>query len=164
VASYHVPVQIISRSHGQSTVAAAGYRAGEHIRDENTGLPKPITRPKNISGGVRLNPKLRMVAAPRALRFGRFVRWLASMAVQKSSAPSGETTRGVLRGRGLRFTGFQSFNLAGPINPIDAPSEPINEVNEFAARLRLPQRNGVSRTTARDVLPMRRRAACWSRK
>ena len=37
MAIYHFSVQIISRSQGKSSVAAAAYRAGEKIKDERTG-------------------------------------------------------------------------------------------------------------------------------
>ena len=40
MAIYHLSMQIISRSKGQSAVAAAAYRSGEKLIDERTGETK----------------------------------------------------------------------------------------------------------------------------
>ena len=40
MAIYHLSMQIISRSKGQSAVASASYRSGERLEDERTGETK----------------------------------------------------------------------------------------------------------------------------
>lgn len=37
MAIYHLSAKVVSRAKGQSTIAAAAYRAGEKLRDEATG-------------------------------------------------------------------------------------------------------------------------------
>lgn len=48
VAIYHFSAQIISRSQGRSSVAAAAYRAGEKLVDERTGLTHDFTNKNDI--------------------------------------------------------------------------------------------------------------------
>ena len=48
MAIYHCSIKIIGRSRGRSAVAAAAYRSGERLRDEETGLLHDFTR----KGGV----------------------------------------------------------------------------------------------------------------
>jgi hypothetical protein len=48
VASYHFSVQLISRSRGQSALAAAAYRAGARIRDERTGDAHDYSRRRGV--------------------------------------------------------------------------------------------------------------------
>lgn len=44
MAIYHCSIKIIGRSRGRSAVAAAAYRSGERLRDEETGLLHDFTR------------------------------------------------------------------------------------------------------------------------
>ena len=53
MAIYHLSAQIISRSTGRSSVAAAAYRAGERLEDERTGLVHDYGRRQDIAGWVQ---------------------------------------------------------------------------------------------------------------
>ncbi len=53
MAIYHLSAQIISRSAGRSSVAAAAYRAGERLEDERTGLVHDYGRRRDIDGWVQ---------------------------------------------------------------------------------------------------------------
>ena len=48
MAIYHFSAQIISRSQGRSSVAAAAYRAAEKIVDETTGLTHDFTKKNDV--------------------------------------------------------------------------------------------------------------------
>jgi hypothetical protein len=48
MAIYHFSAQIISRSQGRSSVAAAAYRSAEKIVDENTGLTHDFTKKNDV--------------------------------------------------------------------------------------------------------------------
>ena len=48
MAIYHFSAQVISRSQGRSSVAACAYRAGEKIKDENTGLTHDFTQKHDV--------------------------------------------------------------------------------------------------------------------
>jgi hypothetical protein len=56
MADYRLNAKIISRSTGQSAVAAAAYRAGERILDERTGEIKDYTRKRGILLTIILTP------------------------------------------------------------------------------------------------------------
>lgn len=57
MASYHLSVQIISRSAGQSSVAAAAYRAGERLKDERAGITHDYSRRRGvIYSGILVPP------------------------------------------------------------------------------------------------------------
>ncbi len=53
MAIYHLSAQVISRSAGRSSVAAAAYRAGERLEDERTGLVHDYGRRRDIVGWVQ---------------------------------------------------------------------------------------------------------------
>jgi len=58
MAIYHFSVQVISRSQGKSSVAAAAYRAGEKIKDERTGkIYDYSSRDKDKIDKIILAPK-----------------------------------------------------------------------------------------------------------
>ncbi len=63
VAIYHLSAQVISRSAGRSSVAAAAYRCGVAMRDERTGRVHDYTQ-KPVDGWEVLAP----AALPQALR------------------------------------------------------------------------------------------------
>jgi hypothetical protein len=48
MAIYHMSIKIGSRSKGQSAVAAAAYRSGEKLTDEETGLTSDYTRKEGV--------------------------------------------------------------------------------------------------------------------
>ncbi len=56
MAIYHLSAQVISRSAGRSSVAAAAYRAGERLEDERTGLVHDYGRRRDIEGWVQAPP------------------------------------------------------------------------------------------------------------
>lgn len=49
MAIYHCSVDVISRSKGHSSTAAAAYRAGDKIKDERTGELHDYTRKQNCA-------------------------------------------------------------------------------------------------------------------
>jgi hypothetical protein len=53
MAIYHLSAQIIGRSSGRSSVAAAAYRAGEDLRDERTGLSHDYSRRRDIDAWIQ---------------------------------------------------------------------------------------------------------------
>ncbi len=53
MAIYHLSAQVIGRSAGRSSVAAAAYRAGERLEDERTGLVHDYGRRRDIEGWVQ---------------------------------------------------------------------------------------------------------------
>ena len=57
IAIYHYSIKIISRAKGKSSVAAAAYRAGETIRNENDGCLHDYSRKKGIVYTKVLLPK-----------------------------------------------------------------------------------------------------------
>ncbi|MBM7554561.1 MobQ family relaxase [Thalassobacillus pellis] len=58
MAIYHFSVQMLSRSKGQSAVAAASYRSGERLREERTGETKYYPR--------KVRPETCILAPPHA--------------------------------------------------------------------------------------------------
>lgn len=57
MAIYHYSVQIIGRSKGQSSIAAAAYRSGEKLRDHQTGEEKDFTRKDRVDHKEILVPE-----------------------------------------------------------------------------------------------------------
>ncbi len=57
MAIYHFSAQVISRSQGRSSVAAAAYRAAENLLDERTGLRHNFTRKADVVQQAILLPK-----------------------------------------------------------------------------------------------------------
>ena len=56
MAIYHNSVSVIKRSAGKSAVAAAAYRSGDKLRDEQTGLVHDYTRKSGVDYSVILTP------------------------------------------------------------------------------------------------------------
>ena len=56
MATYHLSVKTISRSHGRSATAAAAYRAGARITDERTGITHDYRRRHGVESTVLLVP------------------------------------------------------------------------------------------------------------
>lgn len=56
MAIYHYAVQVLSRSKGQSSVAAAAYRAGESLHDRRLGLTHNYTRKTQVAHTEILAP------------------------------------------------------------------------------------------------------------
>ena len=56
MASYHLSVKTISRSHGRSATAAAAYRAGARIADERTGVIHDYQRRTGVEAAVLVLP------------------------------------------------------------------------------------------------------------
>ena len=56
MAIYHYSAQIISRSEGRSSVAAAAYRSGSRLQDERTGLTHDFSRKDGIAYSEILAP------------------------------------------------------------------------------------------------------------
>lgn len=56
VAIYHYSVQLLSRSKGQSAIAAAAYRAGAKLKDDRTGLSHDYTRKAKVAHTEILAP------------------------------------------------------------------------------------------------------------
>ena len=56
MATYHLSVKTISRSHGRSATAAAAYRTGARIADERTGLIHDYRRRRGVETAVLLLP------------------------------------------------------------------------------------------------------------
>ena len=56
MASYHLSVKTISRSHGRSATAAAAYRAGARIADERTGVLHDYQRRRGVEAAVLVLP------------------------------------------------------------------------------------------------------------
>ncbi len=53
MAIYHLSAQVIGRSSGRSSVAAAAYRAGQELRDERTGLRHDYSRRRDIDAWIQ---------------------------------------------------------------------------------------------------------------
>ena len=53
MAIYHLSAQVIGRSSGRSSVAAAAYRAGEGLRDERTGRSHDYGRRREIESWIQ---------------------------------------------------------------------------------------------------------------
>jgi MobA/MobL family/Large polyvalent protein-associated domain 7 len=56
LAIFHLKADIICRSHGRSSVAAAAYRAGQRIRDDRQGIIFDFTRRKHVAWTEILSP------------------------------------------------------------------------------------------------------------
>ena len=56
MATYHNSVSVIKRSAGKSAVAAAAYRSGAKLKDEQTGLTHDYTRKTGVDHSVILTP------------------------------------------------------------------------------------------------------------
>ena len=56
MASYHLSVKTISRSHGRSATAAAAYRSGARITDERTGVIHDYQRRRGVEATFLLLP------------------------------------------------------------------------------------------------------------
>lgn len=56
MASYHLSVKTISRSHGRSATAAAAYRSGEKIIDERTGEVHDYSRKRGVDSAELVLP------------------------------------------------------------------------------------------------------------
>lgn len=48
MAIFHMQIQVIGRSSGRSAVAAAAYRAGEQLRDDERGRTYNYTNKKEV--------------------------------------------------------------------------------------------------------------------
>jgi len=57
VANYHLTAKTLSRSRGQSAVAAAAYRASEHIEEERTGTTHDYIRKRGVDRGEIMLPR-----------------------------------------------------------------------------------------------------------
>jgi MobA/MobL family protein len=57
MASYHFSVQIISRSAGQSSVAAAAYRAGERLKEQRSGKIHDYSKRRGVVSAEILLPR-----------------------------------------------------------------------------------------------------------
>jgi hypothetical protein len=53
MAIYHLSAQVIGRSSGRSSVAAAAYRSGEELRDERTGVSHDYSRRRDIDSWIQ---------------------------------------------------------------------------------------------------------------
>jgi len=80
LAIFHSHVQIISRGKGKSAVAAAAYRAGEHIKNDYDGISHDYTR----KGGVVYTEVMLPDHAPNEYA-NRAVLWNAVEKIEKAS-------------------------------------------------------------------------------
>lgn len=80
MAIYHMSIKIGSRSKGQSAIAAAAYRAGEKLKDEETGLTSDYRR----KGGVVFSEISLCKNAPAAYS-DRATLWNAVHKIEKNS-------------------------------------------------------------------------------
>jgi ATP-dependent exoDNAse (exonuclease V) alpha subunit len=78
VAIYHATIKIISRSAGQSSIAAAAYRSASWINDERTGAKHDYSRKGNVTHSEIMAPE----GAP-AWAFDRARLWNAVEAAEK---------------------------------------------------------------------------------
>lgn len=79
MAIYHLHCQIIGRSSGRSAIAAAAYRAGENLTDEETGIVSDYTR----KGGV-IYSEIQLCANAPEEYADRSTLWNAVSEVEKS--------------------------------------------------------------------------------
>ena len=77
---YHCSIKIISRSGGRTAVASAAYRAGEKLRNEETGLIHDFTKKR----GVILNEIMLPEHAPERYR-NREILWNEVQKIEKRS-------------------------------------------------------------------------------
>ena len=70
MAIYHLSVRIIQRSNGRGVVAAAAYRAGQCLQDEQSGITHDFTRKRGVEHSEILAPN----GAPNWV-YGRSVLW-----------------------------------------------------------------------------------------
>ncbi|WP_216074804.1 MobA/MobL family protein, partial [Acinetobacter baumannii] len=56
MAIFHLHAQVIKRSEGRSSVAAAAYRLGVALEDPRTGLRHDFSRKGGVSGSLTLAP------------------------------------------------------------------------------------------------------------
>jgi len=57
LAIYHLTAKIVTRSAGRSVVAAAAYRAGEHLEETRTGNTYDFTHKRGIEHSEILAPE-----------------------------------------------------------------------------------------------------------
>ena len=77
---YHCSIKIISRSGGRTAVASAAYRAGEKLRNKETGLIHDFTKKR----GVILNEIMLPKHAPERYR-NREILWNEVQKIEKRS-------------------------------------------------------------------------------
>lgn len=70
MATYHLSVKTISRSHGRSATAAAAYRAGARITDERTGITHDYRRRHGVESTVLLVPTNAPTGPPTGNDYG----------------------------------------------------------------------------------------------
>ncbi len=80
MAIYHCSIKIISRSSGRSAVAAAAYRSGERLYNDETGEVFDFTR----KSGVIMNEIMLPVGAPAAFK-NRELLWQQVQKIEKRS-------------------------------------------------------------------------------